>query len=382
MDFTLTDEQRMFVDMFRDFAQKEVAPLAEALDRQERSPSETLAAAAGLDLLGIAFPEQFGGMNAGLLAHGLLMEELGKACLSTAVTLGAHCAAAMAVATAGSNEQKRRLLPRMIRADKIAALAVTEPDAGSDLGAVATTARLDRDAYVISGRKSHVINGDIADLIVSLVQTDSGPALIVVEKATPGFVVGWRDRQMGLRGAEGCSLFFDDCQVPVANLLADEAADSGHALRRTWQFSRLALSFACLGLAERGLADSVEFAKNRQQFGGPVAMKQTIQGYLGDMATQIETLRHLAHYTAWLMDEGKATERDIAMLKLWAGQVATWVINKTVQIHGGMGYIKSFHVERLYRDARAMTILEGTAETQRLTVAGAILKAAGLEVTL
>ncbi len=374
MDFSSTEEQQMFQDMFRDFAQKEVAPLAEELDCSEHSALATLRKAAGLDLLGIALPEQYGGMNAGLLAHGLFMEELGKACLSTALALNVHCTASMLVAAAGSDEQKKRFIPPLARGEHIAAYAVAEPD----LTRIAATERADGAGFVLSGSSSFVVNADIADLLPVLARLSSGKiGAFVVEKDTPGLVVGWRNKQMGLRGAAGCTLFLDDCRVPADHLLDGDAHEG---IRRAGAFARLGLAFACLGLAERGLADSLEFARNRQQFGGPIALKQAIQGFLADMATQIETLRHLAYHTAWLMDNGKAGERDIAMLKLWAGQVATWVINKTVQIHGGMGYVKSFHVERLYRDVRAMTILEGTSESQRLAVAAELLRGVVVEI--
>jgi alkylation response protein AidB-like acyl-CoA dehydrogenase len=383
MDFSLTEEQQMFRDMFGDFARQEVAPLAEAIDRAESAPLETLHKAAGLDLLGIALPEQYGGMNAGLLAYGLLMEELGGACLSTAVALNAHCATTMLIAAGGSDQQKLALLPGLARGEQIGAYAVVEPDAGSDLTHLTTIARLDGDGFVLRGRKSLVVNADAAGLLVVLAATPDGrTGAFVVEKSTPGLTIGWREKQMGLRGASGCAVFLDDCSIPRTSWLGGESVDGLAICRRGWTFARLGLAYAALGIAERGLADSLEFARNRQQFGGPIALKQAIQGYLGDMATQIETLRHLAYHTTWLMEQGKAGERDIATLKLWAGQVAAWVINKAVQIHGGMGYIKSFHVERLYRDARALSVLEGTAETQRVTVAGALLKGVGVDTRL
>jgi len=382
MDFALTDEQQMFRDMFRDFAQNEVARLAEDLDRKERPPLETLEKAAGLDLLGIPFPEEYGGVDAGILTYGLLMEELGKACLSTALTVGAHCGAAAAMLAAGTEEQKRRLLTPLARGQKIGAYATAEPDAGSDLNAISTTAVRDNDHYVLRGRKCYVLNGDFADIVVVMARTGDGLSAFVVEKGAPGLAIGWREKQMGLRGASASTLFLDDCRIPVANLLGGHEGRGIEIAGRVWRLTRLGTAFACLGVAERGLADSIEFSKNRQQFGGPIALKQRIQEYLADMCTQVESLRFLAYHTAWLMEHNQATERDVAMLKLWAGQVATWVINKTVQIHGGMGYMKSFHVERLYRDVRAMTILDGTTETQRVAVAAEILKAAGVDISL
>lgn len=380
MDFSLSDEQRMFQDMFRDFAQNEVLPLAERLDREERPPLETLKKAAGLDLLGIPLPEQYGGMNAGLLAYGLLLEELGKVCLSTAVSLGVHCGAAMAVAAGGSEEQKQRFLPRMAGGEHIAAWALAEPDAGADIRMLATNARADGDHYILNGCKSQVINGDSANVLVVCARCGSELAMFVVPKAAPGLTIGWRDKQMGLRGASGAAIFFTDCRIPGDSRLSAASAEA--IISKVSRFSRLGLAFACLGISERGLADSAAFAVSRQQFGGPIAAKQTIQGYLADMATQIETLRHLAYYTACRIEQDKASEADLAMLKLWAGQAATWVINKAVQVHGGMGYIKSFHVERLYRDVRAMSILEGSNESQRLAVASSILRPLGLEVSL
>jgi alkylation response protein AidB-like acyl-CoA dehydrogenase len=382
MDFSLSEEQQMLLDMFRDFAAQEVAPLAESVDRTERAPVETLRKAAALDLLGLALPEAFGGMNAGMIAHGLLLEELGKACLSTAVFLNAHCTTAVLVAACGDTQQKIAWLPGLAKGERLACWASAEPDAGVDLAAITTSVHTNSAGFVVNGRKSFVINADVADLIVVLARSASGnPALVAVEKSTPGLTIGWRNRQMGLRGAAGCAVILDDCRVAPSAWLGGEGTDCTEAMQRAWQFSRLGLAFASLGIAERALADSLEFARNRQQFGGPLANKQAIQSYLGDMATQVETLRRLAQYTAWAADENKATERDVAMLKLWAGNVAVWVVNKAVQIHGGMGYVKSFHIERLHRDARAMTILDGPSETQRITVAAEMVRALDGTVT-
>lgn len=379
MDVTLTDEQRMLRDMFREFATNDVAPLARELDVLEQPPLASLKKAAGLDLLGIALPEQYGGMNAGWLAYGLLMEELGRVCLSTAVAINAHTSAAVLIATSADEEQKRRLLPPLATGRQIAACAITEPDA-TDASDIACAALQADDGFVLRGRKASVINGDHADVfVVAAREPAGGLALFVATRAAPGFAGGWRNKQMGLRAAAGSDVFFDNCRVAPSGRLQGDAL---HMIVQARRCSRLGLAFASLGIAERGLADSLEFARNRQQFGGPVARKQIIQGYLAGMAAQIESLRCLAHRCAAELQHNSASDSDVAMLKLEAGQTATRVINKTVQIHGGMGYIKSYHVERLYRDVRAVTVLEGSSETQRLAVAAELLRPLGINVAL
>lgn len=372
MDTSLTDEQRLLVDMFRDFAQSEAAPRAEALDQDGSAPVDALRKAGALDLLGLLLPEENGGSGAGWLAYGLLLEELGKVCLSTAVSINAHCCAVMALAAASPSPGE--LVEHLLSGQTIAAVATNEPEAGSDLSALATAARSEGDSYVLDGCKCDVINGDVAGVIIVIARVGGAPGAFVATADSSGLRRGWRDRQMGLRGAAGAVIYLDNCRLPASHRAADAAT-----LLNDWQrATRLGLSFAGLGIAERGLADSVRFAIDRQQFGGPIARKQAIQGYLAEMTTRIEALRRLAYHTALLCDHGAASESDVAMLKLLAGQTATWVIDRAVQIHGGMGYMRSFHVERLYRDVRAMTILEGASENQRQSVAAGLLADAGL----
>jgi len=382
MDYTLTDEQRMFLDVIQDFVTKDVAPCAEAVDREEKPPLETFRKAAELDLLGIPFPEDCGGVNAGLLTYCLLVENLAKACLSTAMMVSAHVAsAAMAIHLGGTEDQKRHYLVPLARGQRIGAYALSEPDAGSDISAIATRAERDANGWRISGRKHLVVNGDIADIFVVFAKAPELTAF-VVERETPGLTIGWREKQMGLRGASASTLFFDQVHVPASNLLGGGPGGGAELASQVWDYSRLSVSYAALGAAEGALTASLSFARDRQQFGGPIALKQAIQGMIGDMVTEVESLRQLLYYTTWLVETGRPHRREVAMAKYWAGKISFSVVNRAVQIHGGMGYVKRFPIERMYRDVRALSIHEGTNEVQKLQVAQDVLATLGVVTTL
>lgn len=383
MDFALTEEQQMFQELFRDFAQNEVAPLADAIDREERPPLETLKKAAEMEFMGLPFPEEYGGAGIGVLAYCMLVEELAKVCLATACSLGIHTSSgAMVIYLNGTDEQKSKYLVPLAKGEKMGAFCLTEPGAGSDIAQIRTTASQQDGHYVLNGTKTYVANGDIAEIftIFATAELEAGREDItafIVEKDYPGFKVGRKERTMGIRGCSIAQLFFDDCQVPAANVLGGEEQGLGKgadAAARTLDFSRLSLAATCLGAAEGAMEASVRFARDREQFGAPIARKQAISSMIADMATEIEALRYLVYRTAWGVEQGARYTRLASMSKLFGSEVACRVANKAVQLHGGAGYIRDLPVERMYRDARVTRILEGTNEIQRFIIASDIFR--------
>jgi butyryl-CoA dehydrogenase len=382
MDFALTEEQQMFKELFQDFALNEVAPLADTIDREERPPLETLQKAAEMEFMGLPFPEEYGGAGIGVLGYCLLVEELAKVCLSTACSIGIHTSAgAMVIYLSGTAEQKRKYLVPLAKGEKLGAFCLSEPGAGSDTAHIQTTAAREDDHYVLSGTKIYVTNGDIAEVftVFATVDPEEGSSSItgfIVEKGYPGLKIGRTERTMGIRGCSVAQVFFDNCQVPVENILGgEEGLGRGFdAALQTQDFSRLSMAATCLGAAEGAMEASIAFAKDRQQFGVPIAKKQAISSMIADMATEIEALRHLVYRTAWAVEQGERYAKLAAMCKLFGSEVACRVANKAVQLHGGAGYIRDFPVERMYRDARITRILEGTSQMQRFTIASDIFR--------
>ncbi len=389
MDFALSEELQMFQELFRDFAQNEVAPLADALDREERPPLETLKKAAEMEFMGLPFPEEYGGAGIGVLAYCLLVEELAKVCLSTACSLGIHTSSgAMVIHLNGTDEQKGRYLVPLAKGEKMGAFCLTEPQAGSDTAGIQTTAVRKDGRYVLNGTKTYVANGDIAEIFTVFATIDpeaerDGITGFIIEKDYPGFKVGRTERTMGIRGCSVAQLFFDDCQVPAENVLGAEDDGLGKgadAAERTLDFSRLSMAATCLGAAEGAMEASVTFARDREQFGVPIAKKQAISWMIADMATEIEALRYLVYRTAWGVEQGETYTRLASMCKLFGSEVACRVANKAVQLHGGAGYIKDLPIERMYRDARVTRILEGTNEMQRFIIASDVFRPEDLEL--
>jgi butyryl-CoA dehydrogenase len=383
MDFALTEEQQMFQELFRDFAENEVAPLADEIDREERTPLETLKKAAEMEFMGLPFPEELGGAGIGAAGYCLLVEELAKACLATACCLGIHTSSgAMVVFLGGTDEQKSKYLVPLAKGDKIGAFCLSEPDAGSDLSSIRTTATRADDHYVLNGSKTYVANGDIAEVFTVFARTSSegaadGISGFIVEKGYPGLKVGRTERTMGIRGCHVVQIFFDDCPVPVENVLGGEEQGLGRGaetIAQTQNFGRLSMAATCLGAAEGAMEASVRFARDREQFGVPLAKKQAISWMIADMATEIEALRHLVYRTAWAFEQGEEYTRLAAMCKLFGSEAAWRIANKAVQLHGGAGYIKDLPIERMYRDARVTRILEGTSEIQRFAIAAGIFR--------
>lgn len=385
MDFSLTEEQQMFQKMFRDFATKEVAPLAEETDHEEKPPLELLKKAAMQGFLGALIPEEYGGVGLDIVSYCMMLEELAKACASTAMTISVHNGlAAKTILDNGNEEQKGKYLEPMAMGDKIGAFALTEPAAGSDVAALEATAIKDDDKYVLNGNKIWVSNGDIASVFVVFAKTNpeaggKGISAFIVERGMPGFKVGYREKTLGLRGLTCSTLYFDDCQVPAENLLGQEGAGFKIAMKAL-DFARLSLSAVCLGGAQAALEVGVRFATEREQFGGPIALKQAIQNFIADTAAEIEALRYLVYHTAWLADQGEPYTQEASIAKLIGSQTAMRAANRMLQVHGGYGYMKEYPIERMYRDFRALEILEGTSEIQRFIIASHILREKGIKI--
>jgi alkylation response protein AidB-like acyl-CoA dehydrogenase len=374
MDFSLSDEQKMFREMFRDFAEREVVKVAEEIDQTEQPPKKLLKKAAEQGFLGATLPEDYGGVGLDWLSFSFLIEELAKACRSTALTIGLHLSrGAMAIANAGSDDQKERFLPGIAEGEALCAYAFTEPEAGSDLSSLQTLATRDGDHYRLNGVKTWVSNAGIAGLFVVFAATNpkagqDGITAFIVEKDQPGVFVGYREPTLGLRGLGMHTVYFEDCRVPVANRLGAEG--EGWAIgQQAENRTRLVIAAAALGAAEAVLVSGIRYSIERKQFGDSVARKQAIQNLIAETSIEIEALRNIIYHTAWLMDSRHDYHQESLMTKTFAGRVAKDATNRMVQVHGGAGYMEDYPIARAYRDVRALRILGGTDEVQKFLVA-------------
>ena len=386
MDFSLPKEYQLFLHMVRDFTAREIQPLAAIIDREHRVPFETIAKAAQLGLMGVPFPQEYGGMGGGELGYCILMEEVNRVCTSTATIIGAHTGiGAMAIYLDGTEAQKQKFLRPLAEGKKIGAFALTEPGAGSDAAAIKTTAVRDGDHYILNGTKIFITNGNIADIVTVMAVTDpalgahGGVTAFIVEKGTPGFSVGSLENKMGIRGSTTAELIFEDCPVPAANVLGQFGAGF-ITFMKTLDIGRASLGAACLGGAQAAMEAAIKWAKVRQQFGKPIAQRQSVHFMIADMATEIEALRSLMYRTAWLIDTGQPHSKEAAMCKLYSSEVATRCTNQALQIMGSMGYSRDFWMERAFRDARIAEIYEGTSEIQRIVIASNLFRQEGVRI--
>jgi len=383
MDLKLTEEQEMVRKMARDFAQKEVAPIAAEMDEKGEVPFENIKKMGQLGLLGLTAPEEYGGGGADTVSYVVALEEIAKACASTAVVMAVQNSLVnYALARFGTEEQKRKFLVPLAQGEKIGAYALTEPEAGSDAAAIRTRAVRDGDEYVINGTKHFITNGGFADIVILYATVDPskgyrGITAFIVEKGTPGFSTGKEENKMGIRATNTCELIFQDCRVPVANRLGDEGQGFKIALSAL-DAGRIGIGAQAVGIAQAAYEAALEYAKTRVQFGQPIAQLQAIQWMLADMATRIEAARLLVYKAALAKDEAQKTgarfSKEAAMAKLFASETAGFVTDCALQIHGGYGYMKDYPLERYYRDARITRIYEGTNEIQRLVIARSILR--------
>lgn len=386
MDFTFSPEHVALRRMVREFAENEVAPLAMEIDREGRVPFETLRKLAKIGLLGVCFPQEYGGMGAGETGYCILMEELGRVCTSTATNVGAHIGiGAMAIYLDGTEEQKRKYLTPLARGEKIAAFVLTEADAGSDAAAIRTRAVREGNSWILDGTKTFNTNGSFADIVTVLAVTDpalgarGGITAFIVESDTPGFKVGTHENKMGIRGSSTAELIFEEVRVPHENVLG-KVGEGFVSFMKTLDMGRLTLGAACLGGAQAALEAAIYWAKTRKQFGVELAHKQSVQWMIANMATEIEALRSLIYRAAWLVDTGRPFTQLAAMCKLYGSEVASRAIDMALQIHGGLGYTRDYPVERAFRDARIAEIFEGTNEIQRIVIASRIFREHGVRI--
>jgi len=378
MDFQLSDEHQLIKQTVREFAEKEVAPRAEAIDAEDKFPADLFHRMAELGILGIPFPEAYGGGGGDYLSLLVALEEVARASGSLAIILDAHTSlCSEPIALFGNEAQKEKYLAPLARGEKIGAFGLTEPGAGSDAGATRTAAvRKGRD-WVIDGQKVFITNGSVADVVVFTARTAPGAgthgiSAFIVEKGTPGFTTGRDEHKMGLRGSTTSQLFFENCRLPAENLLGRENEGFKQFLT-TLDAGRLAISAMAVGLAQGAFDRAAAYARERVQFGQPIAKFEAVQWMIAEMATDIEAARLMVQRAAWLKGQGKPFTKEAAMAKLVATEASERVCYKAIQIHGGNGYIRDYAVERMYRDQRLCAIGEGTNEIQRLVIARKVL---------
>ncbi len=378
MDFRLTDEEQLIQKTVREFARSTVASRAEALDKQGGFPTETLADLAALGMLGCTIPEEFGGSPVSKVAYNLLLEELAWACASTSVTVAVHTSvAASPIVHWGSDSVKQQFLPKLASGEWIGCFALTEPGAGSDVAGLATTAVRDGDDYIINGDKVFITNGNHAGSAIVAAKTDAkaghrGITLFAVDTSTPGYNKDGAEEKLGLHGSDTARISFSDMRIPAENRLGAEG-DGFKQLMQTLNGSRISIGAQAVGIAQRAFQEATAYAKERKQFGKPIAANQAIQWKLADMDTRIEAARLLYLKAAAEQDAGRLTPEMGSRAKLFASETATWATIEAVQIHGGNGYTTDYPVERLMRDAKITEIYEGTSEIQRLVIAKQLL---------
>lgn len=373
MIFKLSDEHEMIRKMVRDFAEKEVAPTAAERDEEERFDRGIFDKMAELGLTGIPWPEEYGGIGSDYLAYCLVVEELSRVCAATGVTLSAHTSlAGWPIYKFGNEQQKQKYLKPMALGEKIGAYGLTESGSGSDAGAMKTTARLENDHYVLNGSKIFITNGGIADIYIVFALTDSvskhkGTTAFIVEKDFLGFTVGKKEKKLGIRSSPTTEIIFTDCKIPKENVLG-EVGQGFKIAMMTLDGGRNGIAAQAVGIAQGALDAAVSYAKQRQQFGKPIAEQQGIAFKLADMATNVEAARLLTYQAAWRESVGLPYGKESAMSKLFAGDTAMKVTTEAVQVFGGYGYTKDYPVERFMRDAKITQIYEGTQEIQRLVI--------------
>ncbi len=379
MKLELNDQQKMIQKMVREFADKEVGPIAAELDKKEEYPHKTLDKMAKLGLLGIIIPTEYGGAGLDTISYSIVVEEISRKCASTGVVTSVHNSlAAWPIMKYGSDDQKKKYLPLLAKGEKIGAFAGTEPNAGTDLGAMKTTAVLKGDKYIINGDKTFITSGSEAGIIIVFAVTDKnagskGISAFIVENTFKGYKVGSIFEKLGINASKTSELIFENMEVPKENLLGNEGEGFKIALS-TLDVGRIGIGAQAVGIAQAALDESIEYSKQRQQFNKPISQFQAIQWMIADMATRIEAARFLVYNASYKKDLGGRISKEAAMAKLFASEIAVESAVKAVQIHGGYGYTKEYTVERLFRDSKITEIYEGTSEVQRMVIAGSILK--------
>lgn len=381
MNFELTEEQNLIRDMVRSFAETEVAPSAAERDEQEHFDRALMFDRLGeLGLTGIVFPEEYGGGGADYISYAIAVEELSRVCGSTGVTLSAHLSlCANPIFMFGTEEQKQKFLTPLATGEKLGAFGLTEPSAGSDAGGTKTTAVRDGNEWILNGSKIFITNAGEAETYVVLARSDKtaqkhrGISAFIVEKGTPGFSFGKKEKKMGIRSSPTMELVFENCRIPAENLLGQEGQGFKVAMQ-TLDGGRIGIAAQALGIAQGALDATLAYVKEREQFNKPIAAFQGVSFQLADMATQIEAARLLVYNAAYRASAGLSYSNESAMAKLFASETAMKVTTQAVQLHGGYGYTREFPVERMMRDAKITEIYEGTSEIQRVVIGAALTR--------
>jgi alkylation response protein AidB-like acyl-CoA dehydrogenase len=379
MNFQLTEEQLAVQEAARDFAQSELLPEVIERDTEARFPKEQIQKMGALGFMGMMVDPAYGGGGMDTISYVIAMEELSKIDASASVSMSVNNSlVCWGLEKYGTEEQKQKYLTKLATGAQLGAFCLSEPEAGSDATSQQTTATLEGDYYLLNGTKNWITNGSSASIYLVIAQTDArkghkGISVFIVERGWDGFVVGKKEDKLGIRGSDTHSLMFTDVKVPVQNRIGAEGFGFTFAME-TLNGGRIGIAAQALGIASGAYELALAYSKERKAFGKPISQHQAIQFKLADMATQIEAARLLVYKAAWLKDEGKDYAQASAMAKLYASEVAMSVTIEAVQVHGGYGYVKEYHVERLMRDAKITQIYEGTSEIQRIVIARGILK--------
>ena len=374
MDFSLSSEQKLFQKTIREFCEKEIKPLASKIDKEEYFPWELYKKMGRMGLMGMTVPQKYGGAGIDRVSYMIALEEISRVCGSTGITVEAHNSLGVGhIYEKGSEEQRKKYLPTLLNGEGIAAWALTEPNAGSDAAGGQTTAVLEGDEWVLNGTKQFITSGDIAEVTIIMAMTDKskgakGISAFIVEKDTPGFKVGQLEDKLGLRGSHTAELILEDCRIPKENLLDKEGMGFIGAMN-ILDRGRTAIGAMSVGIARGALEDSIEYAKQREQFGRPIGKFQAIQWKIADMATEIDAARLLVYRAAYMEDQDTRFTKEAAMAKLFASEMAMRATVNAIQVLGGYGYTREYNVERYFRDVKLCEIGEGTSEVQRMVIA-------------
>lgn len=377
--FEMTENQKIVQQLARDFGEKEIKPVIMKYDESQEFPHDIVRKMAELGFLGIIFPEEYGGAGFSYLEYVTIIEEITKADPSMGLVIAAHNSLCTNhIYTFGNEVQKKKYLPDLTTGKKIGAWALTEPSSGSDAGSMKTTAMRDGNFYILNGSKNFITHGSVGKVTVVLAITDKskgkkGISAFVVDNDTPGFIVSKKENKLGMRSSDTAAIAFDNCAVPIENLLGEEGKGFHQALD-ILDGGRISIAANALGIAQGAFEASLKYSKERQQFGKPISEFQAIQWKLSEMATQIEAARLLTYKAAFLKNQGKDVILESSMAKYYAAEVAVMVTNEAIQIHGGYGFTKDYVVEKFYRDVKLVTIGEGTSEIQKLVISRELLK--------
>ncbi|MDG6225077.1 MAG: acyl-CoA dehydrogenase [Candidatus Thermoplasmatota archaeon] len=373
MDFGMNEEQRMLKQVIKEFAEREIAPIAAKIDQEGSFDMDIVKKMGEMGLMGMTVPREYGGSGLDRISYNITLEEIGRVSASIGLTVEAHNTLGVGhIYELGNEEQRRKYLPKLTNGEGLAAWALTEPNAGSDAGSLQTTAVRDGDHYILNGTKQFITSGHVAEVFTVMAKTDvtkgvKGISAFIVEKGTPGLKMGVEEDKLGMRGSITSEVILEDCRVPAGNLIGEEGKGFTGAMS-ILDRGRTAIGALAVGLAQGAMDECISYSKQRIQFEKPISSFQAIQWKLADMATEIDAARLLVLRAAWMEEMGMPFSKEASMAKLFASEVAVKASVDAVQIHGGYGYTKEYPVERFFRDSKLYTIGEGTSEVQRMVI--------------